>query len=194
MKNSSFVEICEYVHEKGVLSVSFDIDGTLYPIRRIQLRWWTAFLLSPARALRFYGIRKSWEKRRKGDSTIEANPEDAKFFEEFLAGMMDHSLVHTEILDWIKELGACDVKVYFLSDHGAMPKLKRLGLAHLGTPINCLTETGELKPHDKISALLKEKYGIDPRRHLHLGDRWTDEEQAKLFGCEFRYFRPEELF
>jgi hypothetical protein len=42
----------------------------------------------------------------------------------------------------------------------------------------------------KISALLSEKYQIDPRTHLHLGDRWTDAEQARLFGCEFRYFQP----
>ena len=36
MKNSSFVEICDYVNEKGVRSVSFDIDGTIYPILKIH--------------------------------------------------------------------------------------------------------------------------------------------------------------
>lgn len=194
MKNSSFVEICEFVNEKGLRSVSFDIDGTIYPILKIQLRWWKAFIFSPLRAMRFYRIKKTWEGRRKGDRGVEANPEDVTFFEEFLTDMMDESLVPLEILDWIRELGACEVQVYFLSDHGAMAKLKRLGMAHMGKPINCLTETGELKPHVKISELLRDKYGIDPKTHLHLGDRWTDEEQAKLFGCEFRYFRPEELF
>jgi len=194
MKNSSFVEICQYVNEKGLKTVSFDIDGTVYPILKMQFRWWKAFFLNPMKALRFYGIKRTWERRRKGSRSIEAHPSDVLFFEEFLTGMMDESLVPPEVSGWIQEISSAKIQVYFLSDHGAMEKLKRLGLAHMGKPINCLTETGELKPHEKISGLLRDKYGIDPQTHLHLGDRWTDEEQARLFGCEFRYFCPEELF
>lgn len=194
MKNSSFVEICELVNEKGIRSVSFDIDGTVYPILKVQLRWWKSLFVNPVRAIRFYRIKKTWEERRKGNRGVEAVPQDVVFFEEFLTGMLDESLVSPEVLEWIRELSSRGVQVYFLSDHGAMSKLKRLGMAHLGKAINCLSETDELKPHGKIAELLRHKYHIDPGSHLHLGDRWTDEEQAKLLGCEFRYFRPEELF
>jgi HAD superfamily hydrolase (TIGR01549 family) len=187
MKKSSLAEIRNLLDMRPFQSVSFDIDGTVYPIRKIQLRWWKNFFLSPARASRFYHIKKTWETRRKGDG-VPALPEDVKFFEEFLTGMMDETLVPVEMREFIDHLKA--KKVFFLSDHGASEKLRRLGLSESGTPINCLTETGELKPHVKISKLLSEKYGIDPTSHLHLGDRWTDEEQAKLFGCEFRFFQP----
>lgn len=187
MKNSSLVELSEFVNERSFRTVSFDIDGTVYPIRKIQIRWWKKLFASPARALRFYQIKSTWEKRRKGGDT-HILADDIKFFEEFLTEMMDESLVPDEIRDWIAELKNCEIEVYFLSDHGAAAKLSKLGLA--GIAINCLTETGELKPHQKISALLHERYKIDPAKHIHFGDRWSDEEQAKLFGCSFRYLNP----
>jgi FMN phosphatase YigB (HAD superfamily) len=152
------------------------------------MRWWKKFFLSPARATRFYQIKKTWEKRRQGNGT-PALKEDVQFFEEFLTEMLDESLVPAEIMKLIQNLNSKGTKIFFLSDHGAEEKVKRLGLSGLGTPINCLTETGELKPHAKISSLLSDKYQINASSHLHLGDRWTDEEQAKLFGCEFRYFQ-----
>ncbi len=187
MKNLSLVELCEFVNEQSFRTVSFDIDGTVYPIHKIQFRWWKKFILSPGKALRFYKIKQTWEGRRKGES-IPINPDDVRFFETFLIEMMDESLVPDEIRDWIAELGKCEIEVYFLSDHGASAKLSKLGLS--GIAINCLTETGELKPHEKISSLLREKYKIDPAKHIHFGDRWSDEEQSKLFGCSFRYLKP----
>ncbi len=186
MKNSSLVELAEFVNERSFRSVSFDIDGTIYPIRKVQLRWWMRLFLSPGKALRFLLIKNSWEKRRKGEA-VDLSPGDIPFFENFLTGMMDETLVPDEIRDWITELRSCEIEVFFLSDHGAAEKLSKLGLS--GTAINCLVETGELKPHQKISALLREKYRINPSQHLHMGDRWTDEEQAKLFGCSFRYLK-----
>lgn len=186
MKNSSFVELCEYVNEKSFRTISLDIDGTLYPMKKMELRWWKKFLLSPGDALRFYKIKQKWEGRRKGKD-LPVHADDVNFFESFLVSMMDESLVSYEIRDWVKELDGFGMKVFFLTDHGAAEKLRKLGLE--GTGIDCLSETGELKPHAKISAILKDKYGIDPRTHLHVGDRWTDEEQAKLLGCEFRLFR-----
>lgn len=188
MKNSSFVELCEFVNERSFQSVSFDIDGTVYPMRKMELRWWKKFFLSPAKALRFYRIKKTWEGRRLGDPSVSVNPEDVTFFEAFLTAMMDEELVPFEIRDWIRELDGFGMRIFFLSDHGAKEKLSCLGLQGVG--INCLGETGELKPHAKITELLRGKYGIDPETHLHIGDRWTDEEQAKLLGCAFRYFAP----
>ena len=169
-----------------IKSVSFDIDGTVYPMRKMELRWWKNFFTGPGDAIRFFQIKKAWEKRRKGSRTVDVSPEDVIFFEDFLTSMMDESLVPQDIRDLLQSL---KVKLYFLSDHGAKAKLTRLGLSSFGTPINCLSETGELKPHPEISRLLISSYGINPRTHLHLGDRWSDEEQARLFGCDFQYFK-----
>ncbi len=187
MKNLSLVELGEFVNEQSFRTVSFDIDGTVYPIRKIQIRWWMKLLVSPKRAIRFYQIKQAWEERRKGGD-VRILTDDILFFEEFLTDMMDENLVPLEIRDWIDELRKCEIEVYFLSDHGAVAKLSRLGLS--GIAINCLTETGELKPHAKISSLLHEKYKINPAQHIHFGDRWSDEEQARLFGCAFRYLNP----
>jgi FMN phosphatase YigB (HAD superfamily) len=178
MKNPSPAELDEF------RSVSFDIDGTLYPISKVQLRWWKKFFFSPRRAIRFYQIKKTWEFRRLGNSKIQITPDDVLFFEKFLTSMLDPSLVPGGIRKLIDELKKNGKEIFFLSDHGATEKLSRLGLT--GTAINCLSETGELKPHQKISELLREKYRIVPETHVHLGDRWTDEEQAKMFGCSFR--------
>lgn len=188
MTNSSFVELCEYVNENSFKSISFDIDGTIYPMRKMELRWWKRFFISPAKALRFYRIKKTWEGRRQGDQSVPVDPTDVSFFEDFLTGMMDPSLVPFEIRDWLNELEGFGMKIFFLSDHGAAEKLRRLGLDGAGVPVNCLSETGELKPHEKITALLLGRYEIGPANHLHIGDRWTDEAQARLLGCRFRYF------
>jgi FMN phosphatase YigB (HAD superfamily) len=184
MTSSSFAELKRLIQEKNLKTISFDIDGTVYPIRKVELRWWKSLLHSPLKARRFYHIKKAWEKRRKGGG-IAALPTDVAFFEEFLSSLLDASLVPQSVREGIEELRQSGVEIYFLSDHGAEVKLMKLGLH--GKSINCLTETGELKPHPKISELLL-KLGIRPPEHLHVGDRWTDEEQARLLGCEFRYF------
>jgi FMN phosphatase YigB (HAD superfamily) len=186
MKNSLYAEILTIVKEQSLKSVSFDIDGTVYPIVKVQLRWWKNFFISPGTAIRFFNIKKTWEKRRLGDVNVPVSSEDVRFFEDFLTSMLDQSLVPDEIRNLIKELRTLGVEVLFLSDHGAAEKLSRLGLT--GKAINCLIETGHLKPHQKISDLLRQ-HGIVPESHLHLGDRWTDEEQARLFGCSFLYLQ-----
>lgn len=190
MASPTVSDILDLLSEQSLESVSFDIDGTVYPILRVHARWFRKFLRSPREAWRFYQIRSLWEERRLGHENIEIREEDIVFFESFLTGVLDESLVTAEVWELLRALRERKIKVYFLTDHGARTKLQKLGLSEEGVPINCLGQCGELKPHVKIGALLSGTYGIEPRTHLHLGDRWTDEEQAKLFGCEFRYFAP----
>lgn len=181
MKNLSEIEA--FIEQNGIQSVSFDIDGTVYPIKKVQINWWKSFFSSPIPAMRFLKIRKTWEKRRQGNQEIEIKNDDVEFFEEFLADLLNSHLVPSEMRAFLNKLE--NKNIIFLSDHGAERKLIKLGLK--GNAINCLTQTGELKPHKKISDFLISKYKIDPKTHLHLGDRWTDEEQAKLLGSHFLY-------
>lgn len=181
-------EIFNLVAHKNIKSISFDIDGTVYPLRKVELRWWSQFFKSPAKAIRFYLIRKRWEKRRQG-MPVEVKPEEVAFFEEFLSNMLSVDLVPAEIHQLMTKLQKRNVKIFFLSDHGAETKMKLLHLMEYGQPINCLHETNELKPHKKISKLLKDKYSLEAKSHLHLGDRWTDEAQAKDFGCYFVWLK-----
>lgn len=179
-----------FIQEKQIQSVSFDIDGTLYPMLRVEWRWWKLFFLSPLKALKFIQIRKKWERRRKGTDQVIILPEDVSFFERFLLTLLYPALVPNEIKTFLHTLKENKITIYFLSDHGTGTKLKALNLTNLGTPVNCLDEVQELKPHKKIAYLLTEKYHINPLHHLHLGDRWTDEEQAQLLKAHFQYLAP----
>ena len=182
-----FNELLSFIIQHKIVSVSFDIDGTLYPIRKVQLKWWLNLLSDSRSAWKFLKIKREWELRRKGNSTVPVSSNDVEYFEAYLVSMLNPSLVPEEIKDFIQVLKSKNIAIYFLSDHGAKAKLAGLHLDSEGTPVNCLIETQELKPHEKISRLLRDKYLIRPETHLHLGDRWTDEEQARIFGCHFKY-------
>lgn len=171
--------------DKNIRSVSFDIDGTLYPMRKAHRRWWARFLRHPIEAATFLSIKRKWEQRRKGNAIAIEN-EDIEAFEGFLLKLYAPDFVSHDMKDWLKTLGQ-SVRVIYLSDHGASQKVKALGLP-AAESFDCLRETGELKPHQKIAMQFLEKFSLDPATHLHIGDRWTDEEQARLMKCHFELF------
>lgn len=173
-----------FIDQKRIKTISFDIDGTIYPIRRVQLQWWYSLFYRPLEARRFYDIKQTWEGRRLGDGTVPVTPEDVIFFENFLVSLLTPKIVPKVMHDFLHRTKSRQ-KLFFLSDHGAGAKLEKLRLRTTGVAINCLVETGELKPHGKISDLLRSKYDIHPEDHLHVGDRWSDEAQARDLGCSF---------
>ena len=188
--SQKITEIDQFITDNKIKSVSFDIDGTVYPLNKVKIRWWIKFFAHPPMAMKFLKIRKTWEKRRAGDSSITVTKDDVVFFENFLASLLGPALVPAEMFQWISKLKQNGIRVLFLSDHGAEIKLKTLKLLPLGEAVNCLTVTGELKPHMAITNHLIEKLAIVGEEHLHLGDRWTDEAQAKLMGASFIYLMP----
>lgn len=188
--SQKIAEIDQFITNNKIKSVSFDIDGTVYPLNKVKIRWWIKFLAHPPMAMKFLKIRRTWEKRRAGDSSITVTKDDVIFFENFLASLLGPDLVPSEMFQWINKLKQNRIRVLFLSDHGAEIKLKTLKLLPLGEAVNCLTITGELKPHMAITNHLTEKMAITGKEHLHLGDRWTDEAQAKLMGASFIYLMP----
>jgi FMN phosphatase YigB (HAD superfamily) len=188
--SQKIAKIDQLVLDRNFSTISFDIDGTLYPLKKVKIRWWKNLFINPLGALNFLRIKKTWEKRRAGDSSIEIKKKDVISFENFLASLLSADFVPGEIHHWLQSLERRGIKIYFLSDHGAEIKLQKLKIKYQNNVINCLTMTGELKPHPTITLLLKEKFNIDGPNHLHLGDRWTDEEQAKLSNATFIYFTP----
>lgn len=184
MKNLSekINELKSFIDAHKISSVSFDIDGTVYPLHKVKIIWWKKFISHPLRALRFLKIRKAWEKRRLG-GPMAILPEDREFFEAFLSSMLNPDLVPDEMRVFITELERKGVRVIFLSDHGAEKKLQKLGLK--GTGVNCLEVTGELKPHPSIAHYMLTTFNIHSSSHLHTGDRWTDKKQAELMKARF---------
>lgn len=188
--SQKITEIDQFINLNKIKSLSLDIDGTVYPINKVKIRWWIKFFVHPPMAMKFLKIRKTWEKRRAGDNSITIKKEDVIFFENFLASLLGPDLVPVEIRSWITDLGKRNIRVLFLSDHGAETKLSTLKLSTFGEAMNCLTMTGELKPHAAITNHLINVLRIDGKTHLHLGDRWTDEAQAKLMNASFMYLMP----
>lgn len=183
-------DVVKLIEKEGIRSISFDIDGTLYPMKKVHERWWKCFFIAPIESLKFLKIRKEWEKKRQGKKEIIVRESDIRFFEDYLLKLLHQKLIPQDIKELLKVIRTKNIALYFLSDHGTETKLKALGISHLGQSINCLSETGELKPHAKIATLFQERYHINPKEHLHLGDRWTDEEQAKLLKSHFQYLAP----
>lgn len=187
--SEKIAEVNRFIASKNIITISFDIDGTLYPIRRVEFRWWKRFFLSPLGAIKFLRIKLNWEKRRKGKESVPVTASDVSYFETFLRSLLDSSLISSEVRQWLDHLKSTGITLYFLSDHGAEVKLEELRI-NQGVALNCLKLTGELKPHVKITDALISQYKINPETHLHLGDRWTDEEQARLMKSHFCYFMP----
>lgn len=188
--SQKITEIDQFIISHDIKSVSFDIDGTVYPIHKVKIRWWIKFFVHPPMAIKFLKIRKSWEKRRAGDNKVSITKEDVVFFERFLASLLSDDLIPAEIKNWIKDLKNRKIRILFLSDHGAEIKLSTLKLSALGESVNCLTSTGELKPHKAITEHLTKNLNVTGSTHLHIGDRWTDEAQAKLMNASFKYLIP----
>ncbi len=182
--SSSLSEIDQLIISKNIKTISLDIDGTLYPMRAVEVRWWHRFLCSPFKALQFLWIRKRWEKKRKGGDIL-VTKNDQQTFEKFLLTLLSPELVKFTTLYWLRSLERRGLRGYYLTDHSVELKLKALGLPGLDGAFDGLTLSGELKPHPKLAHELKQVLKMDPHTHLHIGDRWSDEEQARLMGCHF---------
>ncbi len=186
--SSSLSEIDQLILSKNIKTISLDIDGTLYPMKAAELRWWKRFIFSPLQALQFLIIRKRWEKKRKG-SYVEITEADKSHFERFLLTLLCPALVKFTTLYWLRSLQGRGLRACYLTDHSVELKMKALGLPNIEGAFDGLTLSGELKPHPKLATELIQAMGINPQTHLHIGDRWSDEEQARLMGSHF--FRVE---
>lgn len=182
--SSSLSEIDQLIVSKKIKTISLDIDGTLYPMKAVELRWWRRFFISPIKSLRFLMIRKRWEKKRKGGAA-SVTLCDQQEFESYLIGLLSPDLVKFTTLYWLRGLKGRGLKGFYLTDHSVGLKLRALALPALEGAFDGLTLSGELKPHPKLAQELQRATRIDPVTHLHIGDRWSDEEQARLMGCHF---------
>lgn len=182
--SSSLSEIDQLIVAKKIKTISLDIDGTLYPMKAVELRWWRRFFISPIKSLRFLMIRKRWEKKRKG-GTASVTLSDQQEFESYLIGLLSPGLVRFATLYWLRGLKERGLRVFYLTDHSVDLKLRALALPDLDGAFDGLTLSGELKPHARLARELQRATGIDPVSHLHIGDRWSDEEQARLMSCHF---------
>lgn len=177
------------ISQNSVKSISFDIDGTLYPMSKIKNKSFQSFKKSPLKFILFLLLRKKFEVKRYIFNNLEISEKSRVFFENyFTQHFLDEEWIEVELRNWIVKLKNQGLQIYFISDHGTDLKLKKLKLSDIGMEINCLKDTSQLKPHQKISEILKEKFKLTASNHLHLGDRSCDQELAQSIGCLFMNF------
>ncbi|MES1208274.1 MAG: HAD-IA family hydrolase [Pseudomonadota bacterium] len=179
--------------------VSWDVDGTLYPMRAVRL--WTAWLaLVTARgddgttifrgaALRGYlRHRRAVELARAGTtapgSPIAPDAGAATFVREILAPAIGRVGLRTGVAAALDALDARGVVQVIASDYGAAEKLAALGVAGRFRAAYAGDALGLVKPHPGMLARLAADFAVSADEMLHIGDRAaTDGAAAAAFGC-----------
>lgn len=180
-------EINHFIEQHQIKSISFDIDGTLYPKWKATLLWFKSFLIGPKRAHRFKKLVRYLDSTRNLEDVINLSQSDQAFMNNFLMKNVYKKITVSPLLiDWITHLNQKGINILYLTDHFGEDKLRYLNLPQHQV-IDCLKLTHKLKPHPTISKELK-KQNLIAQYHLHLGDRISDKEQACHFGCHFKYF------
>jgi putative hydrolase of the HAD superfamily len=176
--------------DKRFDGIAFDLDGTLYPNFRLNVRI-IPFILKEFPLLWAMG-----KARNRIRADPEAYPREADFYEiqaQIMAEILrmapgevkkkTETLIYRgweplftrialfprvgETLKTFKEQG---FKLGLLSDFPPVVKLANLGLDGLWDVILCSESTGRLKPHPLPFLELSERMGIPPERILYVGN------------------------
>jgi len=174
---------------KAARAISFDMDGTLYRVRRLRVAWrlrWERGLLVALLAAR--------EKIRH-EAPLDDKDALAKREAELVAPSFNLTIEDT--LRRIRDLRAAmpaaltlgnapyrgvvsaleaahvrGLKLAVLSDYDPEEKLAHLGLDHLPWAALVATErTGALKPHPRAFVAVASALSLDPSEIVHVGDR-----------------------
>ena len=173
-------------------AVAFDLDGTLYPNRRLY-RKLLPFVAANWRLLMAFG-KARWIIRReqeKSPSLIRTDFYDyqAALTAEMLNAGADAVKEKIEALmyrgweplfsgvrlfphvrDLLPELRAAGLKLGLLSDFPPEAKLKNMGLAGLWDSVLCSEETGALKPSAHPFLVMAGELGCPPEKILYVGN------------------------
>jgi len=169
-------------------AVAFDLDGTLYPNYRLNVRL-VPFILKEQRLLRAFGkartiLRKSgggtggnfYEKQAKiaGDILGEGTEKVMEKVEKLIyRGWEDHFkkirlFPHVaETLDALRENG---ITLGLLSDFPPETKLKNLGILECWDAIVCSEQVGYLKPDTASLLEMAKQMGAAPEQILYVGN------------------------
>ena len=181
--------------------VSWDVDGTLYSIRRMKLHL-MRMILSEVLCGRGLSASKDFAALRRYRTRIRAARSSG--------GAIDESLLNQDyrerLLEIVKRwfgpaiqktgppagvtnvlsfLAASDIPQVVLSDYEADYKLKSLGLADRFASIYVGERLGFVKPSPVLFQRVAADYNISTKRLLHIGDREDrDGAGARAAGCQ----------
>jgi len=177
---------------QSIEAVAFDLDGTLYPDYRFNMKI-IPFALKEWRLLSAFGrARRILRARQESDDFTP--PEDfyrkqAELTGELLgrpAGETREKInrlmyrgweplfkdipLFPAVLNTLKALKAAGYKLGLLSDFPPLAKLQYMGLSDLWETALCSEDTGALKPHKRPFLELAEKLALPCEKILYVGN------------------------
>jgi putative hydrolase of the HAD superfamily len=196
-------------------AVAFDLDGTLYPNYRLNIRIFPSILRNlpfvlafgearnrlrgkgrPRESLLpgedFYGAQARLMAQRLGSPGTAAIREQVdrliyRGWESFFTEIKLYSRVR-ETLDSLRRAG---LKLALLSDFPPERKLQALGLEGLWDLVLCSELTGALKPDPLPFASLVQGLGLEPSQVLYVGNSLSyDIRGAKNAGLRTAFISP----
>ncbi|MCL2044507.1 MAG: HAD family hydrolase [Treponema sp.] len=173
---------------QGITAVAFDLDGTLYPNYRLNIRL-IPFFFKHWRLLAAFGKARSQIRREQEHphnsfydyqaqltaQRLNAPPEQIKEkIEKCIYRGLEPYFSRIKLFPYVKELlaelRAASFKTGMLSDFPPQRKLHNLGLADCWDTVLCSEEIGALKPANRPFIRLAEELGCPPNQILYVGN------------------------
>jgi len=192
---------------QGISAVAFDLDGTLYPDYRLNIRL-LPFACRHGRLLIAFSKARTIIRRKQEQSPSSAVPD----FYDYQA-RLTADLLHAQpeqlkekidrliyrgwephfskiklfpyVRELLAELRAARLKTGLLSDFPPHAKLKNLGIADCWDAVLCSEDAGALKPAIRPFAELADALGCPPEQVLYVGNsRRYDADGARRAGMK----------
>jgi len=177
---------------QGIAAVAFDLDGTLYPSHRLNVRL-LPFLFRHGRLLSALGKARTIIRREQEQSPASTRSDFYDYQAQITA-----DLLHTEpekikekinyliyqgwerhfskialfphVRELLAELRAAGLKRGLLSDFPPKIKLEKLGLADCWDTVLCSEDIGAIKPAIQPFLELSRSLGCPPEQILYVGN------------------------
>ena len=202
-----------------IKGIAFDLDGTLYPNYRLNIRL-LPFVLKELRLLTAFGrarniIRKEQENDLQSQSAfsipfddfyiyqaektakiLAAQPEQIKEKIDRLiysgwVPIFKNVKVFKGVHETLYELKKMGYKLGLLSDFPPEDKLKNLGITSYWDCILCSERCGALKPHPLSFLKMAEKMSLPPENILYVGNSHSyDVVGAARAGMKTAWLKP----
>ncbi len=186
--------------------VIFDLDGTLYYLRKTRMRltialWRSIMVLRHMSSARAAIRRKAYpdEESLKEAFAVELGQRaqiptaeaarwyDEVFFSAFIKLLADQATPRPGLLSLLSELRSDGLRLAVVSDIGCVEeRLRVLGIPpELFDVVKCAEACGELKPSPRSLLMVAQKWHLDPKTIVVVGDRVDrDALAAKAAGMQ----------
>jgi putative hydrolase of the HAD superfamily len=177
---------------QGISAVGFDLDGTLYPPYRLNVRL-LPFLFRHGRLLNALGKARTIIRREQEQSPASVRPDFYDYQARVTAGLLHaqpeqvkekiNDLIYQgwgrhfaniklfpHVRELLAELRAARLKLGLLSDFPPHIKLEKLGLTDCWDTVLCSEYVGAIKPAIQPFAELAKALGCPPEQVLYVGN------------------------